>query len=1038
MAHLTLEVLGTLQVIKDRAPITKFESDKVRALLVYLAVQADAPQRRDKLIGLLWPDCPEQTARHNLSQTLFSLRQAIGDHKSKPPFLFTTREEIQFNSSSNFSLDLSDFNSHLDAVAAHKHAYAHLCETCAQLLQKAAALYRGKFLEQFFLPDSEVFEEWAVAQRESLHQHALDALAQLAAYHDQRGQYDRARQSAARQLELDPWREEAHRQLMRAFALSDQRSAALAQYETCRRVLADELGVEPAPETHELYEQIRGGKLQAAPRAQPTPPSNLPIAPTTFIGRDAEMETLCNLLRDPECHLLTILGPGGIGKSRLAIETAARQRAQLSDGVFFVPLASLSSTQFVAPTIADAIGLTFSGTAEPRAQLVNYLRDKTMLLVLDNFEHLLDASELVTEILQRAPRVKMVTTSRERLNLQGEWLFDLRGLSVPSPNQVDRIEKSSAVELFLQRARRVQPGITLQTEDRSAMLRICQLVEGLPLALELAATWVSMLSFAEIAREIERNLDFLASATRDVPGRHQSLRATFEHSWKLLATEERSALCGLAIFQGGFDRDAAEQIVGATLPRLAALVSKSLVRRTESGRYDLHEVIRQYALAHLAEEPAREIALRDQHSEYYLRQLCRREKNLKSAALCETLRELTDEIGNLRAAWAWAIAHEKFSALDDALMAFGRLFELGGWLREGIDQIELIVQPLRHKIETAERNRALGKALGQQALFYFRWGKFEHALTIFDESVALLRPLNDLVALTHSLVYSSVLMHLHGDLERAQTLLNEASTCAQAARDDWFIAYVRLNLGYIASLLGRYDEGYREMIAGIALWRKLGDPQAIALGLNFLSPTVVHLQRYAEAEQNMRESLELCEQAGNRWGMGTAYRFWGLAALAQGKLDEAESLIYKSLDVLHKLATGWDIILCHIYLAEIKVAQNDPGEAKQIFEEAFKMGMEIQALPLVLDALVGLASLCARAEENEPALEFAICVVNHPAATQETRSRAEKLIAELTRRVGAPQIETMQAQVRQKNLNDIIERVELSERARAHGNWAKR
>ena len=204
MAHLTLEVLGSLQIVKDGAPITRFESDKVRALLVYLAVQADTPHRREKLTGLLWPDCPEQTARHNLSQTLFNLRQAIGDHKAKSPFLHATREEIQFNPASNYSLDLTDFNSHLAAVTTHKPTHSQLCETCAQHLQQAVELYRGKFLDQFFLEDSDVFEEWAVTQRESLHQRALDAFTQLAGYHDQHRQYDQARQCAARQLELDP------------------------------------------------------------------------------------------------------------------------------------------------------------------------------------------------------------------------------------------------------------------------------------------------------------------------------------------------------------------------------------------------------------------------------------------------------------------------------------------------------------------------------------------------------------------------------------------------------------------------------------------------------------------------------------------------------------------------------------------------------------------------------------------------------------------------------------------------------------------
>jgi tetratricopeptide (TPR) repeat protein len=369
----------------------------------------------------------------------------------------------------------------------------------------------------------------------------------------------------------------------------------------------------------------------------------------------------------------------------------------------------------------------------------------------------------------------------------------------------------------------------------------------------------------------------------------------------------------------------------------------------------------------------------------------------------------------------WAVEHEKFAALGDSVMGFGRLFELGGWLREGIEQMELVVQALRRRQEEAERNQVLGKALGQQALLWFRWGKFDRALAVFDESIDLLRPLNDPAALVHSMVYSSVISHLNGDIEQAQSRLGEAYACAKAAQDDWFLAYAQLNQGYIASLLGRYDEGYRQMIEGIAMWRKIGDPQAIALGLNFLSPTIIHLQRYAEAEANMRESLDLCAQSGNRWGMGTAYRFWGLAALAQGKPDQAESLINKSLDVYQEIVTGWDIILCQVYLGEIKAAKNDRGEAKRLFAESARMGMEIQALPLVLDALVGLAGLHAQAGELEQGLEFSISVANHMAATREAKSRAEQIIAELAPRLSAQQIDTVQAQVRLKGFNKIVD-----------------
>lgn len=748
----------------------------------------------------------------------------------------------------------------------------------------------------------------------------------------------------------------------------------------------------------------------------------LPTPTTLFIGREAELATLVRLLRDPQCRLLTLTGPGGIGKTRLALEVASTQNKLFPDGACFVPLASLTSAQFIVPAIADAFEFTFSGTVEPHQQLLNYLREKRLLLVLDNFEHLLPDVGLLVELLKYAPGVKLLVTSRERLNLQGEWVFEIQGLPVPPMDQSECVDEYSAVALFVQSARRAQADFELGAEEQAAVVRICQIVEGMPLGIELAAAWVSVLGCCEIAGEIERSLDFLASSMRGVPKRQQSLRATFDHSWNLLSEEERSVLCRLAIFQGGFEREAAEQVAGATLLSLSALVSKSLVRRTKQRRYDLHEVVRQYALAHLTGGPQRD-AVRDRHCHFYLALLRDRAKALKSAALREAMRELTDEINNVRAAWIWAIEREKFELIGQTLTGFGRLFELGGWLSDGIEYLEPIVQALRVRPEDKELQEVLGQALGYQALLFFRWGRFDRALTLFDDSLRLLRPYNDPALLTHSLIYSGIILHLNGEIIQAQVRLSEGLACAEAAEDEWFAAYARLNQGYIASLLGRYNEGYEQMRDSLASMRAIGDPHALTLGLNFISPTVIELGYYEEAEAYLQESLALCTELGNRWGLGTAYRFLGLAALAQGKLPEAETLIRKSLDVFNEFVTGWDIVLSFVYLGEIKAAAGDFLEARRIFLEALSVALKVQAIPLALDALIGLAYLAARAGQVEQAMELAICVSCHPASTQEAKDRAEQLGVALEAQLSPQQVEAACASAQAQRFTEIVERV---------------
>ncbi len=386
--------------------------------------------------------------------------------------------------------------------------------------------------------------------------------------------------------------EPAFRALMTAHAKLGLKAKVKEDYTRCVEALEREFGVEPSEETQALYQQLRSTRPLGTPaQARPAPPHNLPTQATPLIGREAELAEITDrLVNDPGCRLITIVGPGGVGKTRLALQATLDALPYFSDGACFATLETVSSAEDIAPALLNALGTSTHEQIMPRTQVIDYVRDKQLLLCLDNMEQVLEGSLLLSEILAAAPQVKLIVTSRERLHLQWEWLYEVQGLAYPSgaaPNAADY----SAVRLFAQTARRMQARFVLDAEQ-DHIVRICQLVEGLPLGLELAASWVRALPCREIAHQIEKNLAVLTTDAKDIPARHRSLQAVFEYSWNLLSPEEQAALLKLAAFPGGFRREAAERLASTSLSLLFSLADKSLLRVSSTARYDLHPALR--------------------------------------------------------------------------------------------------------------------------------------------------------------------------------------------------------------------------------------------------------------------------------------------------------------------------------------------------------------------------------------------------------------------------------------------------------------
>jgi DNA-binding SARP family transcriptional activator/predicted ATPase len=1074
MAHLSISLLGTWQATLDGRPVTDLSTDKARALLAYLAVEADRPHRRDALAGLLWAESPHTKALQSLRQALSGLRRALGDTDHAVPFLLVSRETVQFNPDADFWLDVAECTALSAASRAHAHRQVARCLPCMRRMEEMARLYGGSFLGGFFLADSTAFEEWASLRREHLQRLVMEALGCLVDYYERRGDVDQAIQLAYRQVQIEPWLEEAHRQLMHLLALAGRRSAALSQYRTCRRILAEELGVKPTAETTALYTEIKGqgaGADVSLYSVRPPPRYNVPPAATPFVGREEELAELAELLADPACRLVTLTGPGGIGKTRLALEVAAGQAGLFAHGITFVPLASLDSAHLFASTLADALQLRLHSQGDPEQQLLDFLWEKALLLVLDSMEHLLEESDFLSRMLRRAPGVILLVTSRERLNLREEWVYSVDGLAWPPDAAAGGVEAYSSVALFVQTARRGHRKFALSDQEAPFVARICQMVQGMPLAVELAGAWIPVRTCEEVAREIEHNLDSLETTLRNMPARHRSLRAAFDHSWALLSETERAALRGLSLFQGGFEVEAAERVTGVSSRTLDALVDKSLLRRDGSGCYEMHRLIQQFAQEALHTDPAERRSVEDRFCDYYSHFLHERLGWLRGRRQAEALKVIAATIDNARLMWRLAGDCGDVEAMGRALSGLGTFYAIRCWNQEGARAFDAAAGRLSAALraghaqehETGRRDIVLGQLLAWHGFFAHQLGQqrgaqgllersldilgrypcpletafslytlgqvrchgqneYREAERLLSDSLALYVAENDLYGRAQSLDGLGDVAARQGRHDEARGYYEEGLALRREIGDQWGISVSLGSLGGLAGRQGAYDEARRWFEESMALSRELDNPRGTAACLHNLS-TVAYLQEDYPAAKRLRlETLDICRQIGYRWGIAGSLKSLGDVACRLGEHTEARRYLEESLGLLRADGDRRSQAYTLNSLGSLAHTMGESQESRRYFQQALEAAMEIGEPALVLDIVASLARLTAERGEIESALELLGFVLHHPACEQQTRTRSEPLRLELARQVGADVASAAEARGRAMDLDYVAAR----------------
>ena len=862
MTKIEISLLGSWQIAQLAGPTKKELRRKEQGLLAYLAVESSQTHSRDSLIGLFWPDLPPADARNNLRVALSRLKRNFGDSN----ILETTRYTIRMNPDSPVWLDVGQFLALIDQTEAHDHRSVAACQPCQDQLKQAVDLYRGEFLTGFFLEDCLAFEEWLFVWRERLHVQVLKQLDQLVQTGEDNGRYPDAEEYARRAIELDPLQESAHRQLMRALYAQGQRSAALSQFQIGETVLRDELGVEPEAETVRLRQEIQAETLKIS---TPIMASSqvirhaLPEITTPFVGRERELEQLSQRLTERNYRLITLVGPGGIGKTRLAIQAARAQRDAFRDGIYFVPLEGVQKASEIPAAIAEVMGITFTANAmSPQTELFQLLQSKQLLLVIDNLEHVIEeGADFLLTLLRTAPDVVLLVTSRERLNAQMEDLFRLRGLPYPDVFDAGTAVHFAAVRLFADRAHRLSKRFLLNGDTLPHVVRICHLVEGLPLGLELAATWIRDFTAKQIADAIETNLDLLETDLRDMPPRHQSIQAVFDYSWKQLSDAEKQILPLLTLFKGGFSLAAAKTITGASPIILTRLRYKSLLRSEGNGRYSFHELLRQIAAQKLPESIQ---SIQANYFRFYFQLLQEKTPLLKGYGAREASHSLMMEIDNIRQAWQWGIDAQSFADLQISVPSLADFYTYNGLYSEGIALIDNVLQQLPEDEE------------GKRPFFLIEKARLVSVI----EGLAQIQQLIDQILTT-----TTNLTHYQAVRARAYYYLSEAL--------------------FVKSIDSKASLNYTQQ--AMALAKQLDDIELIAQLFNQLGSLYYRFEQTEEALQEINKALSLYESIGNIKGIAQAYDKLGMTYSESGHAIKSLEIDNKLLDIYLKMGSELEI-----------------------------------------------------------------------------------------------------------------------------------
>jgi predicted ATPase/DNA-binding SARP family transcriptional activator/Tfp pilus assembly protein PilF len=1039
-SYLSVKCFGGLVLNLDGRPLTGFETDKSKALLIYLAIESERELTRRQLASLLWPDDSEDCALHNLRQTLSSLRKTFIKASASVEVILADRNNIRINPDVQIWVDCLAFKTEMQRALSYYQNHARNGFIHVLILERCMDLFTGKFLSDFVINKSCLFEEWMTLTSEEYNLLAIQGFSLLAIYHERRAEYQQAIEYLARVSALCPWDETIRDRIIRLLGVDHQWAAAKKHYKLLQHYMKIELGgVSPTIDSQNLYKQVclaAQGKAIIRPEHEPSP-FHIPAQRTDFVGRALDLDEIMGWLIDPHWRLVTVTGMGGIGKTRLALALAEKCIGIFRDGVFFVPLLPAAGAAQIVALIAESLAMKFSDQSSNQKQLLDQLRDKEMLIVLDNFEHLLadqQSAEVLDTLLNGTKAVKLLVTSREVLNLLQERVYLLDGLQYPAlaANALVDMPRYDAVELFVRCASQKMPQFSLNEKNYQSVVRICHVLEGLPLGVELAAATLCEQGCTEIAEVYEQDLGALTTRMLNFQPRHRSLQAAFEISWNLLDRPLKQVLAGLSIFRDGFSAAAAAQVAEAMPQDLANLIAKSLLRLEDSSRYSMHEVIRQLVRAETDIGNAF-WQVEERHAAFYADFLADKKDGLSANGQSEALRATQIEYGNLYLAWHWMVDHSCLDLIEKSMYSLYQYFMIRSlfddgiaWFKHAADRLaqhseeNLLLGKLLwrlgamayttrdnsisfsslHQSETILERATANKELAYCRIYlgwaYHREKDFSRAKVYADRSLQYFLEIQDAKGLSETYILIGSIENRQGSYQKSRPYFEKAYDACKTARNAQNLMIAINRLADVLCYEGEYDQARELFNEALQLSRQLNDSYHQAILLNNLG-TIDHLLcNYEQAGVNYKESLAITRKLGDLDGVALALNNLGELATWQQDFEQALAYSKEALAIARQVKETWTIIVCLNSLGEIYTGMGRLPEGKSNLIEALKIAVEINSFDLAGRVLVNLGRVYQLLGDRDYAVTLMKAGALHSATEQDSRNKAARWLAEFS------------------------------------------